>query len=170
MDSWRWWFRDWFSLILEVNHKHYWGSSRLKSEVPRLGCSKANPGRIAPRQHQFIDQKISILLINPVKKRRLVCRVEFFPLPSCVYFVHYDIDTWCTDGVSGYLGSYSSPVKFKGIFFHPLQIAVDYDAALFWLDLEACMIPLDDICNNVILFWTYCYCYGLAIWNYLKLF
>jgi len=51
------------------------------------GCSKANPGRIAPRQHQFIDQKLSILLINPVKKKEgLFAISEFFPFPSGVYY------------------------------------------------------------------------------------
>lgn len=49
--------------------------------------SKANPGRIAPRQHQFIDWSFSILLINPVKKRRLVRRVRILSFSLVVFIL-----------------------------------------------------------------------------------
>ena len=115
------------------------------------GCSKANPGRIAPRQHQFIDQKLSILLINPVKKKK-ACSPYQNSFLSLVVFILFIIMILILDVLMVYLGFYSSPVKLKGFFFHPSQIVADYHAALFWLDLEACIIPLDDIFNNVILF------------------
>lgn len=80
------------------------------------GCSKSNPGRIAPRQHQFIDQKLSILLINPVKKKKACspCQNSFL---SLVVFILFIIMILILDVLMVYLGFYSSPVKLKGFFF-----------------------------------------------------